>query len=154
MQWPYRLGRECWIWSGSRKLVHSSWEGLYRPSTNASKRITSLTSVRGMVHSLMQHPYSLRHRRWIEVMFAPVFCFVCEQDISKKNCRQILTKLGGQFGCVTRTNWFDFGEAADLDTIIFQVILHNWEIQPKTTHITIFQKSYGQFMTKLGGWVG
>ena len=54
-----------------------------------------------------------------------VACFhpclsVCEQDISK-SYELIMTKLGGQVECVTRTNWFDFGEDQDpdMDTTIF-----------------------------------
>ena len=47
--------------------------------------------------------------------------FVCEYDISK-SYQWIWRKLGGQVGCVARTNRFDFGEDPnpnpDLDTII------------------------------------
>ena len=68
----------------------------------------------------------LRHRRWTEVKFSPlsvclsvyVCLFFCEQDISK-SCEWIQTKFGGEVGCVTRKNWFDFGEDPKPDTIIF-----------------------------------
>ena len=47
--------------------------------------------------------------------------FVCEQDISKHYGR-IRTTLGGQVGCVTRINWFDFGEDPNPDMRIFYFI--------------------------------
>jgi len=53
-------------------------------------------------------PLYLHHRRWAQVTFSPlssVHLFFCEQDISN-SCGRIWTKLGGQVGCVTRTNWF------------------------------------------------
>ena len=43
-----------------------------------------------------------------------VCLFVCEQDISKSYGR-IGTKSSKQFGCVTKTNLFDFGEDPDSD---------------------------------------
>ena len=65
--------------------------------------------------------------------FHPFVCLaVCEQDISKSQGR-IWTKLEGQVGFVTRINWFDFGEHLDQDMRILKVILHNWDIKPKTT---------------------
>ena len=55
-------------------------------------------------------------------MYSPLFfCpHVCEQDISK-SCGWISTKLGGQVGCVTRTNLIYVGEDPDTNpyTIIF-----------------------------------
>ena len=52
---------------------------------------------------------NLRHRRWTEVtVFTPFCLFVCEQYYGKTP-RRISTKLGGQVGCVTTTNCFDFG---------------------------------------------
>ena len=53
-------------------------------------------------------------------------------DISKR-CWRTRMKLGGQNGCVSGTNCFDFDE--DLGphptTRIFKVILHHWEIRLK-----------------------
>ena len=59
--------------------------------------------------------------------------FVCKQDISK-SCGQIPTKLDGQVGGVTRTNRLDFGKYPDEDTIIFEMILHHYEMGPKTIY--------------------
>ena len=52
--------------------------------------------------------------------------FVCVQDISK-SYERIQTKLGGDVGCVTRKNCFNFGEDPNPhpDPIIFSVILHH-----------------------------
>ena len=54
----------------------------------------------------------------------------------------IPTKLGGQVGCATRTNWFDFAENLNPhpDPRNFQVILHHWEIRTKTIETTMSQK--------------
>ena len=54
------------------------------------------------------------------VLTLSVCLFVCEQGISK-SYGWILTKFGGQVGCVTRMNWLDFGEdmGSDSDTRIF-----------------------------------
>ena len=51
--------------------------------------------------------------------FTSLCLSVCVQDISK-SCGRIQMKLGGQVGCVARTNGFDFGEDPnpDLDPII------------------------------------
>ena len=68
-------------------------------------------------------------------------------DISK-NCGWIQMKLSGQVGCVTTTNWFDFGEDPNPDPTakIFKVILHEKERVPKTTYRTISQKCNGPDM--------
>ena len=47
-------------------------------------------------------------------VFTRVSVFLSVPDISK-SCGRIQTKLGGQVGCVTRTNRLDFGEDLDLD---------------------------------------
>ena len=49
-------------------------------------------------------------------------------------------KLLGQVGCVTRTNWLDFGEDPDPTTGIFKVMLHHWEMGPKTMYRMISLK--------------
>jgi len=40
---------------------------------------------------------------------------------------------------VTRTKLLDFGEDPNLDLRFFFVILHDWEIEPKTTYSGISQ---------------
>ena len=53
-----------------------------------------------------------------------VCLFVCRIS---QNCGQIWMKFGGQVGCATKMNLFDFGEDLDLDpaTRILKVILHH-----------------------------
>ena len=50
-------------------------------------------------------------------------------------------KFCGRVGCVTRTNWLDFGEDPNPDptTRILKLILHHWEIGPKTICSTTSQ---------------
>ena len=43
-----------------------------------------------------------------------VCLFVCVLDISI-SCRRIRTKIGGPVGCVTSTNWFNFGDDPNPD---------------------------------------
>ena len=59
-----------------------------------------------------------------------------------KSCGRIRTKLGGQVGCVTRKNCFDFGEDLnpDPDQRIFKVLLHHWVIGIKRYRAWHFKK--------------
>ena len=95
-------------------------------------------------------------------IFTPVCLVVClsVNRISQKVVDRVRWNCG-QVGCVTRTNWFDFGEDLDPDIRIFQVILHHWEIGWKNGiyHDTVFQKvvhGFGRDLVKrLGvcrGW--
>jgi len=58
---------------------------------------------------------------------------VCMEDISKR-CEQNRMNFCGQFGCATRTKCWDFGEDINPDPRVFQVMLHHWEMEPKTIH--------------------
>ena len=96
-------------------------------------------------HRWSINSFCLRYRKWTKAILSPLFvCLsVCEQDISK-SYGQIQMKLGGQVGCVTRTNLFDFAEDLDKDPRISKLILHHWVIGPKTIYSTIFQKVRGE----------
>jgi len=53
-----------------------------------------------------------------EVLFLAFVCLSrCAQDNSK-SCGRILTKFFCKMGCVTRTNWLDFGDDPALDAAI------------------------------------
>ena len=97
-----------------------------------------------------------------------IFTPVCEHDISKSYGR-IRTKLGGQvklgvwqwiidsilvkiriwilesFNYLRHWRW--------MEVMLFKVILHHWEMGPKTIYSMMFQKSWRLIMTKLGEWV-
>ena len=107
-------------------LIRSVFELFYEPCPCTQQRkqrkgLLYLPSL-GFVHYAF---CCLCHQRWMEVMFSLLFvclsvCLsVCEQDISKRY-RQIWTRLGAQFGCVTRRKWLDFGEDPDPDPNFFQ----------------------------------
>ena len=54
-------------------------------------------------------------------------------------------KVGGPVGCLTGTQRFDFGEDLNVDSDLriisfLEVILHHWEMGPKTIHCGIPQK--------------
>ena len=60
-------------------------------------------------------------------------------------------KFCAQVRFVTWTNWLDFGEDLDPDMTsrISYVILHHWEIGPKTIYNTISQKVVDGFEQNL-----
>ena len=68
-------------------------------------------------------------------------------------------KLVGQVGCMTRTNWFDFGgRSGSGSDNVFYVILHHWEIVLNRYISTISQKVVDGFgrnlVGRLGVWQG
>ena len=77
---------------------------------------------------------------------------VCEQDISK-GCGRIQTKFGGQAGCVTWTNWLDFGEEHNLIRELFKVILHHWETGPKRYLAQYLKTLWTDYDETWTGWV-
>ena len=74
-----------------------------------------------------------RRWRWTEVTFSPVSLFVCEQDISNswKSEKNLVHRLGAWQGRIdsilVKIRIRDF-------FFYSKVILHHWEIWPKTIH--------------------
>ena len=88
-----------------------------------------------------------------ELMVSPLsICLsVSVHKMSQKKVGWIQMKLGGYVGCMTRKNWFNFGEDPDPDLIVFSVILHHREI--RLNWYIAHLKKVGRIRVKLGGQV-
>ena len=113
-------------WHATLVFVHA-----YFPPSPQSVSLTVLDCGFGFeLHIVLStfYFYFLHHLRWKRLCFHPFLSVCLCTEYLKKFYVWIRMKLGGHVGCVTRKNWFSFGEDPDLDLIIFSVILHHWVI--------------------------